>query len=83
MSLVALTPHLVCFRGPALDRMGRAALSAAAVSVVERHPEPGWAGQRVEFIVSVDARDSEHAIRRVRGALVTHGSYSGFGAERR
>ena len=83
MSLVALTPHLVRFQGQALDRMGRAALSAAAVSVVERHPEPGWAGQRVHFIVLVDARDSDDAVRRVRGALGSHGSYSGFGAERR
>ena len=82
MSLVALGPHFVRFHGPALDRMARGALSVAAVSVIERRPEPGWGGQRLHYTVLVEARDPEDAVRRVEDALGSRGSYSGFGAER-
>jgi hypothetical protein len=76
-----LSPHSVRFRGPALSRMGRGALSAASISVIGRQPAADWGGQLQHYVVSVQARDSEDAVVRVRGAVGLHGAYSGFAPE--
>jgi hypothetical protein len=81
MPPVAVTPHLVSFHGPALGRVARGALSLAAVSVIEREPAPSWAGQLLRYVVSVDARDPNDAVRRLHKALDGHGSFDGFAAE--
>jgi hypothetical protein len=83
MELTILRPHTVRFRGPDLGRGGRGALSAAGVSVIERHARPEWRGQLQEFLVSVEARDSGDAVRRVREALEDHGAYESFSPEPR
>jgi hypothetical protein len=60
--------------------MMRGAMSAAAIRLVESRPDPGWAGQRKTYVVSIKARDDENAIARVQAAVRAHGSYSDFSA---
>jgi hypothetical protein len=81
--LTALTRHTVRFLGPPLGRRARGALSAAGVSVLERHPSADLSPQPQEYLVSVQARDATDAIRRVETVLQGHGSYGHFGADRR
>ena len=69
MELAGLSLHSVRFMGPSLGRRGRGALSAAGVSVLKRHPNPRWGPQLQEYLVSVDARNENDAIRRVEAAL--------------
>lgn len=73
-----LTPIAVRFRGPALHRMARGALSAAGASVIERNASVEWGPQLQEYVVSVEARDAEDAVKRVRQALEAHGAYDRF-----
>jgi hypothetical protein len=80
MELNLLSRHVVRFRGPALDRRSRAALSAAAVSVIERKQRKDWGGQLQEFVTSIEARDESDAVHRVAAALEGLGSYDGFAA---
>jgi len=78
MELTMLSPHSVRFRGPALSRMARGALSAASISVIDRQPAADWGGQLQHYLVSVEARDGEDAVVRVQDAVGLHGAYSGF-----
>ena len=83
VEVTALRPHNVRFVGPALDRRIRGALSAAGVSVLERHPCAEWGPQRQTYLVSLEARDPADAIRRVEEALEGQGAYAEFSAELR
>ena len=58
-------------------------MSAAGASVVERHPCADWGPQRQTYIVSLEARDSSDAIRRVKEALDGEGSYVEFSSDSR
>ena len=80
MELAGLSLHSVHFMGPSLGRRGRGALSAAGVSVLKRHPSAQWGPQLQEYLVSVDARNENDAIRRVETALLGQGNYDGFSA---
>jgi hypothetical protein len=81
MQLSILSTHLVRFLGPALGRRARGALSAAGVSVIERHPSGEWGPQLQQYLVSVEARDGADAIRRVDVALQDQGSYARFSVQ--
>jgi hypothetical protein len=81
MQLTILSPHLVRFRGPALGRRARGALSASGASVVERHPCAEWGPQLQKYVVSIHARDGADAIRRIEMALENQGSYNDFSAQ--
>ena len=81
MELTILSPHSVRFRGPALSRRARGSLSASSISVIVRHPATDWGGQLQHFVVSVQARDGEDAVRRVREALASQGSYGWFASD--
>jgi hypothetical protein len=50
------------------------------VSVLKRHPSAQWGPQLQEYLVSVDARNENDAIRRVEAALLGQGNYDGFSA---
>ena len=78
MQLTILSPHLVRFRGPALGRRARGALSASGASVIERHPSAEWGPQLQQYLVSVEARDGADAIRRIEVALLNQGNYNHF-----
>jgi hypothetical protein len=80
MQLTILSPHLVRFRGPALGRRARGALSASGASVIERHPSAEWGPQLQQYLVSVEARDGADAIRRIEVALLNLGNYNHFSA---
>jgi hypothetical protein len=80
MQLTILSPHLVRFRGPALGRRARGALSASGASVIERHPSAEWGPQLQQYLVSVEARDGADAIRRIEVALLNQGNYNHFSA---
>jgi hypothetical protein len=80
MELASLSLHAVRFMGPSLARRGRGALSAAGVSVLQRHPSVQWGPQVQEYLVSVDARSESDAIRRVEAALLGQGNYGGYSA---
>jgi hypothetical protein len=80
MELNLLSRHPVRFRGPALDRPTRAALSAAAVSIIERRQRDDWGGQLQDFVASVEARDDGDAVRRVAAALERHRAFGDFAA---
>ena len=80
MNSTILISHLVRFRGPALDRRARGALSASRVTVIKREATGQWGPQLQTYLVSVGARDLEDAIRRVREALTAYGNYQGFAA---
>jgi hypothetical protein len=80
MDIGILTPHRIRFRGPALIRRSRGALLAAGISVMERRPAADWGGQLQEYLVTVDARDSDDAIARVRAVVARHGPYHAFSA---
>jgi hypothetical protein len=71
----------VRFEGPALTRQMRGALSAAGITVVERRPSTTWGEQLQHYLVTVDARNSEDAVRRVRAAVERHGRYSAFASD--
>ena len=73
-----LTPLAVRFRGPALHRGARGSLSAVGALVVERNASVDWGPQLQEYLVSVQARNAEDAVRRVRQALEAHGTYDRF-----
>jgi hypothetical protein len=78
MQLTILSPHLVRFRGPALGRRARGALSASGASVIERQPSAEWGPQLQRYLVSVEARDGADAIRRIEMALQNEGTYNHF-----
>ena len=80
MQLTILSPHLVRFRGPALGRRARGALSASGASVIERHPSAEWGPQLQRYLVSVEARDGADAIRRIEMTLQNEGTYNHFSA---
>lgn len=80
MVLNVLSPHAVRFRGPALDRRARGALSAAEASMTERHHKGDWGNQVLEYVVVVPARSDEDASRRIQQALEGHGFFTGFAA---
>jgi hypothetical protein len=63
-----------------LTRHTRGALSAAEVTVIERRQAAGWGGQVQDYLVSVDARDAEDAVSRLRAALDGAGSFAAFAA---
>jgi hypothetical protein len=71
----------VRFEGPALTRQTRGALSAAGITVVERRPSTTWGEQLQHYLVTVDARNSEDAVRKVRAAVQRHGRYSAFASD--
>ncbi|HET9120801.1 MAG TPA: hypothetical protein VFN72_09725 [Solirubrobacterales bacterium] len=73
-----LTKHHVRFLGPALTRRSRGALSAAAITLVDRRPAEGWANQLQEYLVLVEARDRCDAVARVQKVIEAHGFYNGF-----
>jgi hypothetical protein len=62
--------------------MARGALSAAGIFVIERHAAADWGGQVQQYLVSIEARDGEDAVRRVSAALESHGSYGWFTSDR-
>ena len=66
----------VSFQGPPMTRRARGSLSAANGTVVDRRRSIGWDGQLFEYLVSIDARDDDDAVVRVRTALAAHGSFS-------
>jgi hypothetical protein len=68
----------VVFRGPPLTRRLREALAAARITVLERHQASGWGGQIQEYLVSLDARDPEEAVARIRAVLDGGGSFAAF-----
>jgi hypothetical protein len=76
-----LSRCMVSFQGPPMTRRGRGSLSAANITVVDRRRSTGWDGQLFEYLVSVDARDDDDAMARVRAALEAHGSFSGLAQE--
>jgi hypothetical protein len=76
-----LSMQSVSFEGPALTRRARGSLSAAGISVIERHASAAWGEQRQDYLVSVDARDHDDAVARVSAAISPHGAYSGFAAD--
>jgi hypothetical protein len=78
MAATVLTRHGVRFRGPALTRRGREALSADGISLLERHQLAEWGGQAVEYLVIVDALDTTDAVARVTQTVSMHGSYGQF-----
>jgi hypothetical protein len=78
MEPTLLAPHSVSFAGPALGRRARGALSAASISVLERHPSADWGAQQQEYLVAVQARDAADATRRVELALQGQGTYRDF-----
>jgi hypothetical protein len=71
-----LSMESVRFEGPTLTRRARGALSAAGISVTERHASTTWGEQRQDYLVTVDARDHDDAVVRVRAAISPHGAYS-------
>jgi hypothetical protein len=73
-----LSSQPVRFEGPAFTRQTRGALSAAGITVVERSRSTAWGEQLQHYLVTVDARNSEDAVRRVRAAIERQGSYSAF-----
>jgi hypothetical protein len=68
----------VVFRGPPLTRRLREALAAARITVLERKQASGWGGQIQEYLVSLDARDPEEAVARIRAVLDGGGSFAAF-----
>jgi hypothetical protein len=70
-----LTRHGVRFRGPAFTRRTRRALSTAGISMIDRNVPAGWGGQIVEYLVAVDARDTDDAVARVREVVSEDGFY--------
>ena len=68
----------VRFVGPALTRRSRGALSAAAITLVERRPAETWGNQIQEYVVLVDARDRDDAVARVRKVIEGDGFYKDF-----
>lgn len=71
----------VRFEGPAFTRQTRGALSAAGITVVKRSRSTAWGEQLQHYLVTVDARNGEDAVRRVRTAVEKRGSYSAFASE--
>jgi hypothetical protein len=78
LSQAMLSSHRVSFLGPPLTRRGRGALSAAQITMSDRRRAAGWDGQLQEYLVSVQARDEEEAVARVRAVLGAHGSFAAF-----
>jgi hypothetical protein len=74
----APSSHQVHLEGPAFTRQMRGALSAAGITVIERHRSTAWGEQRQHYLVTVDARNSEDAVGRVRAAVERYGRYSAF-----
>ena len=68
----------VRFVGPALTRRSRGALSAAAITLVERRPAETWGNQIQEYVVLVGARDRDDAVARVRKVIEGDGFYKDF-----
>ena len=73
-----LSKYHVRFVGPALIRRSRGALSAAAITLVERRPAESWGNQVQEYVVVLDARDPDDAVARVRSVIEGDGFYKGF-----
>jgi hypothetical protein len=73
-----LSSRRVSFQGPPLTRRMRGSLSAAQITMIDRRRAPGWDGQLQKYLVSVEARDGEDAVRRVLAVLEPHGSFSAF-----
>ena len=48
---------------------------------MERHASATWGGQRLDYLVTLDARDGDDAVVRVRATINPHGAYSGFTAD--
>jgi hypothetical protein len=78
MEFGMLARHGVRFRGPSLTRRTRKALSIAGISLLDRDVLEGWGGQIVEYVVSVQARDGDDAVARVRNVVSRDGFYEGF-----
>jgi hypothetical protein len=70
----------VSFRGPPLTRHLRDALTAARITVLDRHEAVGWGGQVQEYLVSLSARDQGDAVSRIRAVLDGGGSFAAFSA---
>lgn len=73
----------VRFKGPAMTRRTRGALSAAAITpLVDRHNSRAsllqGGSELHEFVVSLRARDAEQAEVRTRAAVGPGGAYAGF-----
>ena len=66
----------VVFRGPPLTRRLREALAAARITVLERNQASGWGGQIQEYLVSLDARNPDEAVARIRAVLDGGGSFA-------
>ena len=73
-----LSKYYVRFVGPELIRRSRGALSAAAITLVERRPAESWGNQVQEYVVVLDARDPDDAVARVRRVIEGDGFYKGF-----
>jgi hypothetical protein len=73
-----LSKYHVRFVGPALTRRSRGALSAAAITLVERRPAASWGKQIQEYVVLLEARDPDDAVARVRKVIEGDGFYKGF-----
>jgi hypothetical protein len=73
-----LSKYHVRFVGPPLIRRSRGALSAAAITLVERRPAETWGNQIQEYVVLVGARDRDDAVSRVRTVIEGDGYYKGF-----
>jgi hypothetical protein len=78
MAATTLTRHGVRFRGPALSHRGAEALSARGISLLERRQFRVPRRLTVEFLVIVDALDTDDAVARVRDAVAGHGTYREF-----
>ena len=78
MEFNLLSPHAVRFRGPALDRRARGALSAVGASMIERRQNAKWNGQIQEYVFTIPARDDDDAAERIQQALRGHGFFTGF-----
>jgi hypothetical protein len=61
-----------------MTRGTRGSLSAAGITVIERHSAAGWNGQVQEYLVSVEARDRDDAVSRVAAVLAARGSFMQF-----
>jgi hypothetical protein len=59
-----------------MTRRARGSLSAAHITLVDRRRSTGWDGQLFEYLVSIDARDDDDAVAKVRAALEAHGSFA-------
>jgi hypothetical protein len=63
----------VSFVGPPMTRLERGSLSVAKATLLDRRRAPAWSGQIQQYLVSIQARDGEDAVARVRAVLEKRG----------